>query len=217
MIKLTYTTLLLIFLTACGSQDTVEKIDSPITKISTEIKIDTNKTLKTTPSKIVPKEREEQSTKILTKNIFTLPTMNGDSLHIDETENGIVFQEHKDKVIFLIFFGHRCPPCVAEIPILKEITSEQNKDLEIIAVEVQGLSTEQLKVFQKKKSINYTLLSGNNKIVSKFTNYIRKRSQWRGSIPFLVALAPNGEVKVVQVGGLSKNTFNGIYSKLSKK
>jgi len=211
MIKFISIALVALFLTACTSQDTdKEKSSTPEKKIETTV---TKKTEKVQENK----QESKQTTETLVKSIFTLPTLDGKTLHVDEVDEGIIFQEHKNKVVFLLFFGYRCPPCLAEIPILKNITDEKHDDLEIIAVQVQPLSTQRLKEFQKRKGINYTLLSGAEPDVSQFVSYIGQRAQWGGSIPLLVALAPSGEVKVVQVGGLKERVFKAVYKKLSHK
>ncbi|NEW61121.1 TlpA family protein disulfide reductase, partial [Sulfurovum sp. bin170] len=66
---------------------------------------------------------------------FTLNTIDGKQLNISEIENGLEFKELKDKAIFLVFFGYRCPPCVREIPVLIELTKKY-KDFAIVAIEV---------------------------------------------------------------------------------
>jgi len=226
MIKLLGAISLTLLLTACGSQS-----DSKETKETPTVQTDEKIEAKTTPEKIAhekttietpTKEANKNQTKeapvatpvTYAKNIFTLPTLEGKQLHIDEAEEGIIFQEHKGKVVFLLFFGYRCPPCLAEIPVLKAMTDEKHDDMEIIAIEVQRLPSEQLKLFKANKGINYTLLSGNEEQTEKFITYIGQRAQWGGSIPFLVALNPQGEVKVVHVGGMGSTQFKTIYDKL---
>ena len=206
--------LLALFLTACTSQEngeekkfnTEKKVEQVEKKVE-EVKKDTS-TIKST----------EATKKIETyaKNIFKLTTVEGDTIHVDEVENGIVFQEHKEKVIFLLFFGYRCPPCLSEIPALKKIAKEKGDKLEIIAMEVQRLPEEQLKIFKESKKLNYTVLSGEHRENSKFISYIAERSQWTGSIPFLVGVKPSGEVGFVHVGGMGYNQFNNVFEQLSK-
>jgi len=212
MIKLLNTIVLALLLSACGSQ-----ADSEEKSLKTEIKTEstTPSTLKELQEKVPT--TEENTTKppqTYTKNIFTLTTLEGDALHVDEAEEGIIFQEHKGKVVFLLFFGFKCPPCLAEIPVLRAMTAEKHEDMEIIAIEVQRLPSEALKSFKADKGINYTLLSGDEGQNSQFISYIGQRAQWGGSIPFLVALNPKGEVKVVHVGGMGSSQFKAIYDKI---
>jgi len=223
MIKIISTVLLALLLTACGSsQENSEKKTVNTNQPSTDT---TPTTLEELKEKVTTAEKptapstakgptKEAATEILKKDIFALNTIDGKTLHVDEVDGGIVFQEHKGKVVFLLFFGFKCPPCLAEIPVLKAFVDEKHDDMEVIAMEVQRLPSDQLKSFKKEKGINYTLLSGDAGNNSKFISYIGQRAQWGGSIPFLVALNPQGEVKVVHVGGMGSKEFKTIYEKL---
>ena len=223
MIKILSTILVALLLTACGSDN-----NSETKKPNTETPIDTTiaNSMKEVTEKVATptvETKQEKSISIkdtsekLVKELFELTTFDGKTLHVDEAKDGIIFQEHKGKVVFLLFFGYRCPPCLGEIPILKALTDEKHKDLEIIAIEVQRLPSEHLKLFQKEKGINYTLLSGEEGANSQFISYIGQRAQWGGSIPFLVAINPKGEVKFVHVGGMGLKTFKMMYETLSKE
>jgi len=227
MIKLLNTITLALLLSACGSQANSEeksvktetKAEStPVSTLSKKVASTTAPTEKVVVAKTAKESAVEETTpkpsQTYAKNIFTLTTLEGEALHVDEAEEGIIFQEHKGKVVFLLFFGYRCPPCLAEIPVLKAMTAEKHDDMEIIAIEVQRLANESLKLFKAKKGINYTLLSGDEGQNSQFISYIGQRAQWGGSIPFLVALNPKGEVKVVHVGGMGSNQFKAIYEKI---
>ena len=230
MIKILSSILLALLLTACGSEDKSEgktfntekhaekTMPKEIDKVAKKVTTSPVETKQEKPT--IEKESTEKSTKAtpekLVKNLFQLTTLDGKILHVDEAKDGIIFQEHKGKVVFLLFFGYRCPPCLGEIPILKALTAEKHKDLAIIAIEVQRLPSDQLKLFQKDKEINYTLLSGEEASNSQFISYIGQRAQWGGSIPFLVAINPHGEVKVVHVGGMGSNQFKTIYEKLAQ-
>ncbi|MCK4441290.1 MAG: hypothetical protein KAU90_04740, partial [Sulfurovaceae bacterium] len=55
---------------------------------------------------------------------FNLKTIDGKEFHLTEIDNGLEFKEIKNKAIFLLFFGHRCPPCLREIPHLIEMQKE---------------------------------------------------------------------------------------------
>jgi len=145
---------------------------------------------------------------------FTLTTIDGKEFHLTEIDNGLEFKELKDKAIFLLFFGHRCPPCLREIPELIQIQKE-HKDLAIVAIEVQGLGKEQLKDFAKRKGINYNLITLNSSM--RFVNYIQAKANWSGSIPFLIALNKKGRVIIINVGGVSKEQFEQAYQELIKE
>ena len=226
MIKVLSTVLLALLLTACGSDDKAEtktfntqKHTDATTPTTVEKKVTTpnvdSKQEKPTTAKEQTKKTQETAPEKLIKDIFQLTTLDGKTLHIDEAKDGIIFQEHKGKVVFLLFFGYRCPPCLGEIPLLKALSDEKHKDLAIIAMEVQRLPVEQLKLFKKDKGINYTILSGDEGQNSQFISYIGQRAGWGGSIPFLVGINPHGEVKIVHVGGMEAQEFKAIYKKLA--
>jgi len=210
MTKIISTAILAFFLTACSSQENGEE-----KKFNTEQKVET---VKKVEKKIEDANLTNSPIKAETyaKNIFKLTTVEGDILHVDEAQNGITFQEHEGKVVLLIFFGYRCPPCLSEIPAIKKLIEEKGDKLEVIAMEVQRLPEEQLKIFKESKKLNYTVLSGEHTENSKFISYIAERAQWSGAIPFLVGIAPKGEVGVVHVGGMGYNEFNNVFEQLSK-
>jgi len=46
---------------------------------------------------------------------FILKTSNNQTIHIKDLKQGLLFEEYKGKAIFLVMFGHRCPPCKEEM------------------------------------------------------------------------------------------------------
>ncbi len=225
MSKITTTILLALLLTACGTQesDEVKKFNTEKKEVEEKKAIDSE--MKRLEEKIAslektdtttPATKDEKHTESYAKNIFELTTIEGEKLHVDEAKNGILFQEHRDKVIFLLFFGYRCPPCLSEIPALIQLAKEKGDKLEIIALEVQRLPEEQLKIFKESKKLNYTVLSGEHTQNDKFISYIAQRAQWSGAIPFLVGIKPSGEVGLVHVGGMSAGEFKMVFDQLSQ-
>jgi len=213
MIKSLTILLFAILLTACGDDKGQEKKF----ETQTESKIENNTSKESNTSVATPKESQKaEPTESYAKNIFELTTITGETLHVDEVENGISFQEHKNKVVFFIFFGYQCPPCLAEIPALQRIVKEKGDKLEVIAMEVQRLPEEQLKIFAESKKLNYTVLSGEYTDNSNFISYISERAQWTGAIPFMVGIKPSGEVGMVHVGGIGYEDFKNIFNQLSQ-
>ncbi len=170
-----------------------------------------NKTAVETTTK--KSEKPEIKSKKSEVHSFTLETLEGKKLHLTEMENGLKIKEFKEKAIFLIFFGHKCPPCLREIPVLKEMVATGHDDLEVVAIEVQGLEDEALKKFAKTKGINYNLISMADNM--DFISYVQTRASWNGSIPFLLGLNKKGEVKIVHVGGVVKSQLEHAYSDLT--
>ena len=145
---------------------------------------------------------------------ITVTTVNGKTLNIIGTDTGLTVEEYKGKVVFLEFFGHRCPPCIKSIPHYKKLQAKYKNELAIVAVEVQGMDNATLKSFVKKKGINYPTIAQEK--ASSLVSYISTRAQWEGSIPFLIILDKEGGVQLVQAGMLPEATLENWIKKLSK-
>ena len=139
--------------------------------------------------------------------------INGKKYEITGTDGGLKIAGMEGKVVFLEFFGHKCPPCLASIPHLKHLQEKYKDKLAIIGVEVQGLTPAQLKAFAQKKGMNYTVVSGEQEHL--FVSYISQRAQWRGSIPFLLALDPHGDVQFIQAGMLPESSLESLFQQLA--
>lgn len=205
MIPKILTILLLAFLiTSCSKS---EKSDN-----NSSTRVEQNKSIDTNSTKHIATDTNSSQKVALKKSILTIDTLDGKEIHVDEAQAGLTFQEYKNKTVFLIFFGYRCPPCLYEMPNLIALMAKKHPDLEIIALEVQGLNSEQLKLFKEKKGINYTLAVGdqNNQLIQ----YIASRAGWQGSIPFFLAFDKKGTVKVVHVGALGAKELDSVYNNL---
>ena len=228
MIKPLNILVLAFLLSACSSQESNENNTSSKPVIEEKTTITTDDTTKE-KSKLVENIKESNKAEIAkptvektttkqeasaNKALFTLTTLDGKTINVNETEGGLVFEEFKEKVVLLIFFGYRCPPCLAEVPVLKALTDKGHKDLEIIALEVQGLPKNKLADFKEKKGINYNLISGEDNY--EFISYIGDKANWQGAIPFLIGFNKKGAVQVVHVGGIGASEFDNIYNSLTK-
>jgi len=155
----------------------------------------------------------QQTTKPKKDLSFVVETIDSQTLHIKDMPNGLKFEEFKNKAVLIVFFGHKCPPCLREIPRLNKLASK-HKNLEIVAFEVQGLSEDELKGFVKEQGIKYHVVEGLKYM--DFISYIQYRAQWQGAIPYLIALNKKGEVQFAQVGGLFDKELEYIYKEITK-
>jgi len=203
MIKTLTFLFLALLLTSCSSSDNK---DTNSTIVKTADKIEKSATTEITSQKIAPKTQEVK------KNILTIETLDGKEIHVNEVTGGLTFEEYKGKAVFVILFGYRCPPCLQEMPNLIALTEKKYPDLEILAIEVQGLNSDDLKEFKKRKGINYRLAVGSQN--NQFINYIASRAQWQGSIPFFIAFNKKGEVKIIHVGALNSRQLDSVYSEI---
>jgi len=195
----------MLLITGCFSDENktnvTDKTESNITATKT-----TSPKIETKSEKVKQDKSKEEAP------LFSITTLEGKTLTIDEIDGGLNIHELKDKVVFLLFFGHQCPPCLAEIPELISLTKEGHKDLAIVALEVQGLNEDRLKNFAKYKGINYNLIVGDEN--QDLIGYIAQKAGWSGGIPFLLAMDKKGVVQVVHTGGLGKTQFDNIYNQL---
>jgi len=145
---------------------------------------------------------------------MTMTDIKGKTYDVTGTEQGLLIKGLEGKVVFLEFFGHKCPPCLASIPHLVKLQKKHKDKLAIVSIEVQGYNQEQTKKFAKEKGMNYIVVSEEK--ASELVNYIQQRAQWRGSIPFLVALDTKGDVQFVQAGMLPEASLEELISQLSK-
>jgi len=143
---------------------------------------------------------------------MSITDIKGVTHQITGTEQGLNIKGLEGKIVFLEFFGHKCPPCIKSIPHLIKLQEKHKDKLAIVAIEVQGFNNKQLTDFAKEKGINYIVVSDEK--AGNFTNYIGQRAEWRGSIPFLVALDSKGAVQFVQAGMLPESSLEELIKQL---
>ncbi|CAA6807013.1 MAG: Putative lipoprotein thiredoxin [uncultured Sulfurovum sp.] len=121
-------------------------------------------------------------------------------LNISTTETGLEFKEFKGKAILLTLFGHRCPPCIKEIPEFIKLTKSHKDKVEIIAIEAQRYPTEKVKEFAEDYKINYNVVAGSKH--DNFIDYIATMAGYSRGIPLplLIAINKHGEVEQVRAG-----------------
>ena len=145
---------------------------------------------------------------------MTMTDITGKTYEVTGTQQGLNIKGLEGKVIFLEFFGHNCPPCLASIPHLINLQKKYPNKLAVVSIEVQGYNNATLKAFAKAKGMNYIVVAEEK--APELVNYIQQRAQWRGSIPFLVAMDTKGDVQFVQAGMLPESSLEELISKLSK-
>lgn len=147
--------------------------------------------------------------------LMSMTDTNGKTYKVQGTEEGLKIEGLEGKVVFLEFFGHKCPPCLASIPHLIKLQKKHKDTLAIVSIEVQGYNQAKTTTFAKEKGINYIVVSEEK--ASELVTYIQQRAQWRGSIPFLVALDTKGSVQFVQAGMLPEESLEELITQLSDK
>ena len=146
---------------------------------------------------------------------FSITDVNGKVYNVKELANGLEFDNIKDKVILLEFFGHRCPPCKKSIPHYISLQEKFKKDMTVVAIEVQGLNRKQLSGFVKKKGINYITIAQED--AGLLLEHISARSGWSGAIPYLIILNQKGEVQTMQAGMVPESALARVITGLLPK
>ncbi len=143
---------------------------------------------------------------------IALPTLDGKAIHIKGTDNGLDIKEYRGKVVFLEFWGTRCPPCLASIPHYVDMIKKYNGKLAMLGIEVQDTPKDRLKQFAAKYKMNYDIVPYRD--ARYFVEYIARRAGWKGSIPFLIILDQQGNVVTMQVGMLPQNVLEKVVNDL---
>ena len=145
---------------------------------------------------------------------MSMTDIKGKTYKVAGTEQGLKIKGLEGKIVFLEFFGHKCPPCLKSIPHLIKLQKKHKDKLAIVAIEVQGYNNNELKSFAKKKGMNYIVVADEK--TQGIVDYISQRAEWQGSIPFLVALDKKGNVQFVQAGMLPEASLEELIKELDK-
>ncbi len=138
----------------------------------------------------------------------------GQHYNVEAKGDEIKIEGMEGKVVFLQFFGLRCPACKKEIPHLINLQNRFPNRLKVMAIEVQKSDNKPINAFKKAYGINYTTFS--NFDIGYLVRYIIEKSGWKGAIPFMLVIDANGKVRVVQAGIIEEATLEEYVKKFSK-
>ena len=93
---------------------------------------------------------------------FTLLTTDEKFITLKSTTEGLDFEEYKGKKAILVdVFATWCPPCIEELPILKELREKYKNDFEIVSVLFEKDKPKQeILDFIKEHGIEYPVTVG---------------------------------------------------------
>jgi thiol-disulfide isomerase/thioredoxin len=151
-----------------------------------------------------------------TSPTFSLTTIDNKTINITETKEGLDFKEFKGKAVLIALFGHRCPPCIKEIPEFIKLTNNHKDDLAIVALESQNYPSDNVKSFADEHKMNYNVIAGINH--GDFISYIAKRAGYTNGIPLplLISIDKYGEVQGVQAGQLREDELEFLVKDLNE-
>jgi len=128
--------------------------------------------------------------------------------------NKLEIEGMEGKVVFLEFFGLKCPACKQLMPNLINIQEKYKDKVQIMAIEVQKADVDPINAYKKEHKINYITLS--NYDVGRVVRYVMEKSGWKGAIPFLVAINSKGQVQFAQAGVMSEEDLAKYVEEFSK-
>lgn len=71
----------------------------------------------------------------------TVTTTGGQTIKVNKTADGFIFEGHEGKIVLLEVYGDTCPHCVEAIPAYNRLQAKYPNDVLIIALESYGTLT----------------------------------------------------------------------------
>ena len=138
----------------------------------------------------------------------------GTSYKVHAENSQFQIEGMEGKVVFLEFFGLKCPACKEIMPTLIKLQDQYPEKLKVMAIEVQKNDIEPINAYKKKHSINYTTFS--NYDIGLVVRYIADNAGWSGAIPLLMVIDAKGKIQVLKLGVTSKETLEEYIIEYSK-
>ncbi len=130
---------------------------------------------------------------------------------VKEIKEGFIFNNSTDHMTLLVLWEKGCKSCLKQIPNLNRYFLDLRGKLDIIGVELSGMTTPQLQQFAKDNKVLYTLISGveNKRFVAaamhKFQFGVDKNGKKiKEGLPFMVALGYTGHTHAI-IRGIPKD------------
>ena len=223
MKKTVYSLITILALNIHLNAENIEIIDTPI--IETEIINIIETTDDTLPAEetiplddtIIQEETIEVTNTIKEDSNVTNMKMtdtDGKSYSVVASGNNIKIEGMEEKVVFLEFFGLKCPACKDLMPHLISLQEKHKEKLQVMSIEVQKNDVDPINAYKKEHNINYITFS--NYDVGAMVRYVAEKSSWTGHIPFTVAINSKGEVQFAQSGVISEEDLEKYIELYSK-
>jgi thiol-disulfide isomerase/thioredoxin len=154
----------------------------------------------TSPSNVSVDGNTQTSTETKIDNYPPVPSgiMQADIKDLDG--NIYKLEDKKGKVVLVDLWATWCGPCVAAMPELVALQEKyKDKDFEIIGLDTDDESPEQIKAFAQTKKLNYPLGYADAKLMSEFFKVTRLQA-----IPQSILINRNGKMVGIFPGGGSR-------------
>jgi hypothetical protein len=143
---------------------------------------------------------------------FTLTDIYENYINFSSTETGINIEGLNNKIVLLNFIT------IDRFNILPSLIKLQDKYRDKLMVITIDVGTDRdfrdfVKLMQKK-GINHIAISSKNSEITSFFRYIVERADWRGTVPFMIALDVNSDVQYVETGARPYDTYEELIRKL---
>lgn len=126
--------------------------------------------------------------------------------------NGKVHQlsDYKGKWVIVNYWATWCPPCLDEIPELVEFHEQhRDKDAVVLGVNLEEISTAELKNFVDQYFISYPVLTAEQTMSTPFGNIY--------GLPTTFLVSPDGEVLASKTGGVTQQDLEASIREFSKQ
>jgi peroxiredoxin len=130
---------------------------------------------------------------------------------VKEIKEGFVFNNRYDHVTLLVLWEKNCKSCIKQIPNLNRYFLDLRGKLDIIAVELSGMTSKELQKFAKEHKVLYTLISGaeNKEFVAAAMHKFRFGKDENGKdkkegLPFMVVMGYTGHTHAI-IRGVPKD------------
>jgi thiol-disulfide isomerase/thioredoxin len=119
---------------------------------------------------------------------FAVPLADGTTFQLTDLNGAPVrLSDLRGKAVWLDFWATWCPPCQAEVPILREMSERyRDRGLEVVAVSVQESSPADVAAYAAKYELPYTIgFDGSGHIFDAYRGY---------ALPTQFFIDPNGVI-----------------------
>jgi len=153
------------------------------------------------------KEPKEE-VKVEKKEPLHLQTLQGSSIAVTKTNQGLKLDGHENKVVLLNFFATLCPPCKAEIPHLNSLQEVHGENLAVIGIALEEKSAQELQAFKEYYAINYTITHGeSNYLLAELLGDVQ-------TIPYMVLYDKDGNYATHYVGAVPEEMIDADIKKV---